>query len=144
MFTIEGKDKKGRPILWYRPELLKKSEPPQQRQRNKQLIIYFTEKLDKQYPNEGWVIASDASKINRENVDMDFYLFGVKVFMVYYLRSFKNLFGMSIPSALDDLVKIALDAMDDELRNRLKFIKFKELTDNYIDAKNVPSYFAKT
>ena len=141
MLTIGEKDKKGRPVLWFRPEMLKKAEGGQQRLRNKQI----TEKLDKQYPNEGWILAGDSSQMTRENVDMDYYLFCLKIHMVYYPRSAKFIIPMYIPSAIDDVSKTLMDVIGDyELKNRVKFMKFKELTDNYVDAKNVPSYVTRT
>ena len=71
MFTIGEKDKKGPPVLWYRPELLKNSEGGPQRERNKRLSIYYIEKMDRQFPREGWNFGDDCSRMTKENVDMD-------------------------------------------------------------------------
>ena len=144
MFIVEGKDKKGRQLFWYRPDMLKKSEGAQQRERNKKLTVYLFEKMDRQYTNEGWYPVVDASRMTKDNVDMDFYLFCLNIYMVYYPRSVKYLIGMYIPSALDEFVKTLMDLMDDELKNRIKFLKYKELTDNYVDAKFVPLYVPRT
>ena len=140
MFTIEGKDKKGRPVLWYRPELLKGSETVINKNKLKQLNIFYIEKLDKQYPNEGWDLAIDCSKVTKENIDMEFYLFLTKVYMVYYPRTVKYIFAMYVPPVISDVPKTIMDLMGEEFRSRHKFPKYKELTDNYIDANNVPSY----
>ena len=144
MFAIDGKDKKGRPVLWSKPEFLKKSEGGQQKQRVKQLKIYNLEKMDKQYPNEGWNFCMDFSKITKNNVDIEYYLFLVKVYMVYYPRSVKNIFLINIPAIFEDTRKTIVEAMDQELKSRVKFPNYKELIDNHIDAKNLPSFVPRT
>ena len=130
--------------MWYLPNMIKRSEGAQQRLRNKQLIIYLTEKLDKQYPNEGWLLISDGTNVGLENCDMDLYLFMLKVHMVYYPRSLKYMITYNIPHVIDDVVKSLMDSMHDELRNRVKLPKYKEVIDKYVDEKYVPSFFTRT
>ena len=131
----KDKDKEARLILWVNLRNLSPNE-----RMMKEFAVYHFERVDRQTSNEGWLIVGDTHNAGLTNVNLDVKIFLITCLQSYYPRGLKYILVPEFPIILEATVRIVLTFANQELRDRIKFMRNEELR-QYLDDEQIPEYY---
>ena len=133
VFPDEKIDKEGRPIFWI--QFMKYSK--QERERNKQYMIYLFDKFERKNGRNGYTVVGDANEVVSANVDLDLFQFMIEVMQKYFPRGIKLALGIDVNPVMEEVYPIIVSYMAPEFREVIKLISRTKLLD-YMDEKYLP------
>ena len=112
----------------------------------RQLGLYHLEQIDSQTSHEMYACVGDMTGVGWANMDWDMIRYIIQLFTYHYPRGFKYLLILDLDWIWTGPAKLILSWLNDELRNRIIFIKYNQL-DQYVDLNVLPKNlrsFART
>ncbi|XP_071951424.1 motile sperm domain-containing protein 2-like [Antedon mediterranea] len=137
-----GKDKEGRTILWFDVKLHNKKIPGQT-EKAKRYLVYWLEKLQREYPSEKITVLEDMSGAGVSNMDLEVVKFKIRCFEEYFPFLVDMLFIYEMAWILNAIWKIVEKLLSEEAKSHIKFIRKGDIK-TYIEASTLPAHMGGT
>ncbi|XP_033110671.1 motile sperm domain-containing protein 2-like [Anneissia japonica] len=137
-----GRDKEGRTILWFDVKLHNKKIPGNT-ELAKRYLVYWLEKLQRQYPSQRITVLEDMSAAGVSNMDLEVVKFKIRCFEEYFPFLVDMLFIYEMAWILNAIWKIVEKILSEEAKSHIKFIRKGDVK-TYIEGTTLPSHMGGT
>ncbi|XP_013791564.2 motile sperm domain-containing protein 2-like [Limulus polyphemus] len=136
-----NKDREGSPLLILRVNCHRKD--PDTRDERRKIVAYWVEKMERERKGESVSVLMDCSSSGMANMDVDFTMYLMSLFITYYPAFIDHIYVFEMPWIMNACWKIIKKMISSSTAERIKFLTKTSFTE-YLNPEELPPHLGGT